>query len=161
MLQPLESTPASRERMVPTEWQVRAVLGDCISKAKVITVQAPQYRQYALVSDFLDLAHLSFQEEAALPTNWIKDPPEGMKLQNLALATMAGPVCSSSPRNLTADVQYNLNKCESLGPEQQFILHWNPSALARTISPHKAVLRRHLLPNMHFQCCMLVTRREW
>ena len=53
LLQPLESTPASRERVVPTEWQVRAVLGDCISKAKVITVQEPQYRQYALISDFL------------------------------------------------------------------------------------------------------------
>ena len=117
--------------MVPTEWQVQTVLGDYTSKAKVIKAQEPEYRQYALISDFLDLAHLSIQEEAALATKWIKDQPEGLKLQNLALATMAGPVCSSSPRNLTADVQYNLNKCESLGPEQQFILHWNPSALAR------------------------------
>ena len=104
-MQPLGSTPVSRERVVPTEWQVRAVHGDCTSKAKVITVQAPQYRQYLLVSDFMDLVHLSFQEEAALPTNWIKDQPEGLKLQNLALATKAGPVLNSLPRNLTADVQ--------------------------------------------------------
>ena len=65
---PLESIPASRERMVPTEWQVRTVLGDYTSKAKVIKAQGPQYRQYALISDFLDLAHLSIQEEAALAT---------------------------------------------------------------------------------------------
>ena len=88
-------------------------------KAKVITVQAPQYRQYASISYFLELAHLSIQEEAALPTDWIKGPPEGLKLQNLALATMAGPVLSSLPRNLTADVQYAIDKYESLGPGQQ------------------------------------------
>ena len=52
---------------------VRTVLGDCISRARVIPVQAPQYRQYAHISDFLDLAHLSFQEKEALATNWIKD----------------------------------------------------------------------------------------
>ena len=77
LLPPLELVPASRERVVPTEWQVRTVLGDCISRARVIPVQAPQYRQHALISDFLDLAHLSIQEEAALATNWIKDRPEG------------------------------------------------------------------------------------
>ena len=49
---PLESIPVSRERMVPAEWQVRTILGDCISKDRVITVQAPQYRQHALISDF-------------------------------------------------------------------------------------------------------------
>ena len=56
LLRPLESVPASRERVVRTEWQVRTVFGDCISRARVIPVQAPQYRQYALISDFLDLA---------------------------------------------------------------------------------------------------------
>ena len=30
---PLEFIPASRERVVPTQWQVRTVLGDCISRA--------------------------------------------------------------------------------------------------------------------------------
>ena len=80
--------PASRERVVPTERQVRTVLGGCISGATVIPAQAPQYRQYALISDFLDLANLSIQEEAALATNWICDRREGLKLQNLALATM-------------------------------------------------------------------------
>ena len=54
LLQPLDLVPASRERMVPTEGQVRTVLGDCISRARVIPVQAPQYRQFALISDFLD-----------------------------------------------------------------------------------------------------------
>ena len=81
--------------MVPTEWQDRTTLGDCISKANVITVQAPQHRQHALISDFLDLANPSLQEEAALATNWIDDRLEGLTLQNFALATMAGPVMNS------------------------------------------------------------------
>ena len=44
LLRPLELEPASRERVVPTEWQIRTVLGDCISRARVIPVQAHQYR---------------------------------------------------------------------------------------------------------------------
>ena len=35
LLQPLEFVPASREHLVPTEWQVRTVLGDCISEARI------------------------------------------------------------------------------------------------------------------------------
>ena len=53
---------------------------------------APPCRQNAPISDFLDLASLSIQEKAALATNWIKDRPKGLKLQNLALATRTGPV---------------------------------------------------------------------
>ena len=140
---------------VPTEWQVRATLGDCSSKA-MVTVHAPHHRQHALISDFLDPANLSTQEEAALATNWINDRPEGLKLQNLALATMAGPVMSSLPKNLTADVHYAVNKCESLDPGQQLIPHGNPSAIAAKISPHMAVRRCHVLPNLHLQCCMLL-----
>ena len=100
----LEFVPASRE--VPTEWHVRTVLGECISSAKLISIQAPQYRQYALISDFLDLTNLNFREEAALATMWIKDRPEGLKLQNLALATTTGPAVCSQPKNISADVQY-------------------------------------------------------
>ena len=122
----------------------------------MIPDQAPQYRQHALISDFLDLAHLSLQEEAALVTaNWIKDRPEGLKLQNLTLATRTGPVLSSLLKNLTADVQCAINKCGSLGSGQQLVLH-GPSAIARDFSPKMAVLRRHVLPNVHFQCCMLL-----
>ena len=117
--------------MFPTEWQVRTVLGNCISRAKVISIQAPQYRQHALISDFLDLAILSIREEAALATNWTKDRPEGLKLQNLALATMTGPAMSSLPKHMTADVQYAINKCESLGSRKEWILHGNPSAIAK------------------------------
>ena len=67
-------------------------------KAKVLSIQAPQYRQYALISDFLDLAKLSIREEAALARNWIKDRPERLKLQNLALSTMGGPAVRSQPK---------------------------------------------------------------
>ena len=134
LLRPLETIPASRERVVPTEWQVRTIPRDCISK-----------------SDFLDLAQLSLQEEAALATNWIDDDRlEGLTLQNLALATMAGPVMSSLQRNLTADVQHADNKCESSGSRKQLIFHGNPSAIARVFSSCMPVFRRH------FQCSMLL-----
>ena len=123
LLCPLELVPASRERVVATEWQVRTVLGDCISKTKVVSFQAPQYRQYSLISDFLDLAHLSIREEAALATNWIKDRPEGLKLQNLALANMTGPTVHRQQKTMTADVMYDIDKCESLGSRQRLILH--------------------------------------
>ena len=118
--------------------------------AKVIPAQAPQYRQYALISDFQDLANLSIQEEAALATNRIKDRPKGLKLQKLTLATKTG----SLPKKHTADIHYAMQKCEFLGSEKHLILHQNPSAIAREISTHMAVLRRHFLPKVHFQCCM-------
>ena len=135
-MRPLELVPASRERVVPTEWQVRTVLGHCTSGAKVIPIQAPQYRQYALVNDFLDLAHLSVREEEAVATNWIKDRPEGLRLQHLALATMTGLALRSFPENMTTYVQCAINKCESLGA------YCRPST--------------SFLPTMHFQCCMLL-----
>ena len=134
LFRPLELVPASRERVVPTEWQIRTVLGDCISRARVIPVQAHQYRQDALISDFLNLAKLSIREEEVLATNWIQDRPEGLKLQNLALATMTGLAVSTLQRNMTADIQHALNKCESLGSGKQFILHGHPSAIAKDFS---------------------------
>ena len=73
----IESMPVSRERMVPAKWQVRKILANCTSKAKVITIQAPQNRQHAFFGDFLYCAKLSVQEEAALATNWIDIRPEG------------------------------------------------------------------------------------
>ena len=100
------------------EWQVRTVLGDCISRARVILVQAPQYPQCVLISNFMDLANLSIQEEAALATNWIKDRPTG-----------------TLPENVTADVHCAINKCESWGSGKQLVLHGNPSALAKDSSP--------------------------
>ena len=69
LVQPLAFVPISRERVVTTEWQVRSVLGDCTSKAKVISIQAPQYRHVALISNFLDLANLRIKEEGTLATN--------------------------------------------------------------------------------------------
>ena len=123
LLQPLESIPASRERVVPTEWKIRTVFGDCISRARVIPVPAHQYRQYALIRYSLDHApNLSIQDEPGLATNWIKDRPEGLKLQNFSLATMTGLALSNLPIKLSADVIFAIYGCESLGPGQQLIL---------------------------------------
>ena len=67
-LHQFELVPNSRKHGVPTEWQVRTVLGNCVTKARIISIQAPRYRQHALVSDFLDLANLSMRDEAVLAT---------------------------------------------------------------------------------------------
>ena len=151
LLQPLEFVPDSRKSAVPTEWQIRTILGDCISNARVISIQAPQ-----LISDFLDLATLSIRDDAALASNWIKDRLEGLKLQNLALVTLTGPAMSSLQKKITADVQHSVNKCKSLGSGKQLVLHGNPSVIARDFSPHMAVRRRHVLPNVQFECCMIL-----
>ena len=36
------------------------------------------------------------------------------------------------------------------------MLYGNPSAIARDFSPHTTVLRRDFLPNMQFECCMIL-----
>ena len=118
ILRPLELIPVSRERVVPTEWQVRTDLGDCISRAKVIPAPAAKYRQHALISDFVDLANLSFQQEPALATDWIKDGPEGLKLQNLTLATRTGRSAGSTPENPTADVHNAIKQMRKIGLRQ-------------------------------------------
>ena len=116
LLRPLESMPVSRERVVPTEWEVRTILGDCMSKARVITTQEPQYQKHALICDFLDLANLSVQDEAALATTWIDDRPEGLKASERCVRHHGRTSDEQFTENLTADVQHAINKCESLGP---------------------------------------------
>ena len=83
----------------------------------LISIRAPQYRQYILISDFLDLANLSIREEAASATNWIQDRPEWFKLQNQALATVTGTAVRNLTKNMTTDVQHALNTCEVHGPK--------------------------------------------
>ena len=59
------------------------------------------------------------------------DSGPAWKVRNLALTTMTGPAVRSFRKNMTAGVQYALNKCQSLGSGKQLILHGNPSAIAR------------------------------
>ena len=113
--------------------QVRTVPKDCIARAKVIPAQAPQYRQEALIRDFLDLANLSLREEAALHTNRIKDQPEGSRLQNLALATRTGRVLNGLP----------INRCESLGSGKKKRSFTGIHRQLQWIFPHLATFRRH------------------
>ena len=124
----------------------------CIPRQKVTSIRTPQHRQYMLISNFPDLAHLSIREEATLVKNWSKDRPESLKLQNLALATIPGPALRSYPKNTTEDVQHALDKCESLCSGNNLILHGKPSAIAKDFPAYMAVLRRHFSPNKHFQC---------
>ena len=70
LLRPLELIiPASRERVVPTEWQVRTVLGECISGATIIPAPAPQYRQH----QNLALATKTGRSTGSLPENLTAD----------------------------------------------------------------------------------------
>ena len=116
-------------------------------RQKVILIQAPRNRPFALISDFLDLANLSLREEAAFATTWIKDRREGLKLLNLGQASSTGPAVRSDAKNTTADVQHALEQCESLGSGKNSILHGNPSAIAMVFSPLMSVFRRQWLPN--------------
>ena len=114
--------------VVPTKWQIHTVLGDCISRAKVIPAPAPQYRQHAPISDFLDLAHLSVGHQ---------DGPIYKQLtgkSNCRRPLRNGRMRIFGPR-------------ETIDPSRQ---------LQGIFPPHVAVLRRHCLPNVYFQCCTLL-----
>ena len=97
--------PASRERVVPTEWQVRTVLGGCVSRAKVLPGLCP--------SECTRASRI--------------DP----RSENFTSATRTGRSTGSLQENLTADVHCAINKFESLGSGKQLILHGNPSAIAK------------------------------
>ena len=56
---------------------------------------------------------------------------------------MTGPAMSSLPKTMTADVEYAIKKCDSLGSGKQLVRHWHPSKIAQDFSPHVAVRRRH------------------
>ena len=119
-------------------WHVRTVFGDCTSRAKVLPAQAP--RQYALISDFLNLAHLMMQEEATSATTWIKDGPEGLKLQKLALATRK-PIYRQSTGNSICRRPLQNQQMRIFGLRNTIGFHGNPSA--RDFSPHMTGLRRY------------------
>ena len=106
--------------------------------------------QCALISDFLDLAHLSIQEEAALATNWIKDRPDGLKQQNLTLATRTGRSTGSLPEHLTADVHCAINKFEFDHPSRESIGN------CKGFFSAYGSASTSFFPNVHSQCCMLL-----
>ena len=139
----LSFVPASRERVVPTNWQVRAI----------------SWRPYVQgKSDFNSSATVSaICADQGLPGSWKFEHTKGsnigheldqgptwrLKLQILVLITITGPAIRSYPKNTTANVQHALEKCESLGSRKLLSLHGNPSAIARDFSPHISVFRRH------------------
>ena len=125
-------------------------------KQKVIPIRAPPYRQFSLISYFLDLANVSKREEAAVATNWTQDRPEGLTLQNWALTTRTSPVVRNQPKNdCRCSVRHShmrvIGLWETIVPSKEtggngkglFPAYGNP------------VLQR-LVSNMHFECCMLL-----
>ena len=114
LLQPLEFVPEPRKHFIPTQLQVRIVLGQSTSQASVISIQAPQCRRYALISDFLDFAKLSIRDEAT----WQRIGSR-IDLKEESFRTLHWPLLqlqmSSSPKNVITDVQQAINTCESFG----------------------------------------------
>ena len=105
LLRPLESVPASREHVVPTKWQVRTVLGDCISKAKAVSIRAPQYRQYTLTIDFLDFANFDHTRGSSIGHELDQGPTRRVEASELGNGHHYRPGGAQSTENTTADVQ--------------------------------------------------------
>ena len=88
LLRPLELIPASRERVVPAEWQVRTVLGesesDSSSSTSVSAICADQR---------LDLANLSIQDEAALGHELDQGPTRRIQATEPFVGHQDGPIC--------------------------------------------------------------------
>ena len=122
----------------------------------MISIQSPQCRHLTLINNFLDLVNLSVREEAILATNWIKDRPDGLKASEPCIGHYDRPNDEQFTENMSADVQYAITKCESLGSGKRVTLYGNPSAIAQDFFPHMPFLRRQFLPNMHLQCCMII-----
>ena len=100
-----------------------------------------QHRQYLLISDFLDLANLGIQEEAALATNWIKDRPEGWTLRwRPGRADLKAVYCKTQLQtSTTQSTNANLWLMETIDPSRQSIGN------CKGFFPHVAVLRRHFV----------------
>ena len=98
LLQPLEVVPESRKHLVQQNDNSEQFLetanpGQGFFKPKRHSIA--NMRQS--VTSWTSL--ICLQEEAALATNWIKDRSEGLKIQNLGLATMTGPAMSNFTEN--------------------------------------------------------------
>ena len=61
--------------------------------------------------------------------------PEALKTSEPSIGHCVRPGCAQFSENMTADVQYAMNKCESLSSGKQLILHGNPSAIAQDVLP--------------------------
>ena len=155
-LRPLESVPASRERLVPTEWQVRTVLGVCIPRAEVIPAQAPQYPQRALLSDFLDLVQYEYKRRSSIGHELVQGPTRRVETTEPYVGYQDGPIykqfteksdCRRPLRNSQMRV-FGLR--ETIDPSRESIGN------CKGFFPAYESLRRHFLQNVHFQCCVLL-----
>ena len=156
LLQPLEVVPISRERVVPTEWQVLSVLGDCIWKAKsdfdssatVSAICADQRRPGSCKIEYKRRSNIGHElDHGPTQRDETSEPSVGHNYR---------PSITQLSKKMAADVQHALEKCESLGSGKQLILHGNPSAITGYYSPQMSVLRCHLLQNMQFERCMIL-----
>ena len=108
----------------------------------MISIQAPQYLQFALISDFLDLANLSTIEEATLATNWIKDRPEGLKLQNLALSTILQASLTQLSKEYDCRCSARSKQMRATGLRETMDPSRESIRNCKRFSPQIAVLRR-------------------
>ena len=88
----------------------------------MISIRAPQYLQYALIRDFLDLVNFSTPGNSS---GHRKRSKVDLKVEasEPGMGHCDRDGLRSHTKYLTADVQYAIDKCESLGSSKQFILH--------------------------------------
>ena len=98
--QPLEFAPTSRLRVVPTEFQVRSVLG--VSKAKVISIQAPRYQQSALIRS----CNFEYERGSNLGHELDQGPTRRVPTSEPSAGHKHRPSFTQLTKNTTADVQH-------------------------------------------------------
>ena len=141
VLRLLEFILASREQVAPTDWQVRTLLADCRSRAKMNPTPLSRHRQHALIIVFLELS-----VKAALATNWIKDQPARVHASEPCASHEDGPIYkqftrkSNGRRQLRNPQMRILAFRETIDPSRESI-----GNCTEVFSPYMAVLRRHLL----------------
>ena len=74
---------------------------------------------------------------------------------------MTGPAVRSFLEKTTADVQYAIDKCVSLGSGKQLIPSRESIGNCKGFFPHVPVFRRLSLPNMHFPVLYVASRHPW
>ena len=84
------------------------------------------------------------------PSQQTRQLAEMTKRCTTAILHCDKPGCAQFSENMTADVQYAIDKCESLGSGKQLILHGHPSAIAQDFFSAYGSPSTSFLPNMHF-----------
>ena len=143
----------SRERaLCPTVMPEKlcGILADCLNTFLDKNVNA---KQTMFVDDLFTMLNSTIQDEKALAT-YLKrrtNVTEGHVPMTLKQAS-ATFIAIQRPEQVSQAMQ----QCDAFEAGTQLILHGNPHHHAVNISPSISLLRRHYVPDLEFQRCMLL-----